>query len=275
MKNYYKISEISKLYDIGVDSLRYYERLGILTPKRDTNGYRLYNLTDLYKLNIIRDLRALNFSMTQIKDYLDKQSLDNTLALLMQEQEMIDREIENLKIRRTIIQDRIKDLSVSKEIKTGCMDIKHFPPRYCVRLNEHITRDEEMDLIIKKLHQKHEDKIRDLGNLTIGAFLSMPSIRRGIANVYDSVFFVLESTESIIPVKLDYDFILPEGNYLSYFYRGSYEQNADRVNEILTYLNEQGLSHTQEPFELFTVDNRDTMETEEFLTEIQVYLGGN
>ena len=75
MKNYYKISEISKLYDIGVDSLRYYERLGILTPKRDTNGYRLYNLTDLYKLNIIRDLRALNFSMTQIKDYLDKQSL--------------------------------------------------------------------------------------------------------------------------------------------------------------------------------------------------------
>ena len=31
----------------------------------------------------------------------------------------------------------------------------------------------------------------------------------------------------------------------------------------------------REPFELFTIDNRDTMKTNEFLTEIQIYLGGN
>ena len=43
MKDYYKINEIAKLYGIGVDSLRYYERLGILKPRRDTNGYRLYS----------------------------------------------------------------------------------------------------------------------------------------------------------------------------------------------------------------------------------------
>lgn len=268
MKNYYKISEISKLYDIGVDSLRYYEKLGILMPKRDTNGYRLYNLTDLYKLNIIRDLRALDFSMSQIKEYLDKQSLDNTLALLHQEELLINQEINNLETRRTIIQDRIKSLSSSKDILTGQMQIQHFPVRYCVRLNEHITRDEEMDLIIKKLHQKHEDKIRDLGNLTIGAFLSMPSIEKDIANVYDSVFFVLEQETQ------DYDFVLPEGNYLSCFYRGSYEQNALRVKEMLHYLDEIKASSSKEPFELFTIDNRDTMETDEFLTEIQIYLGG-
>lgn len=269
MKNYYKISEISKLYDIGVDSLRYYERLGILTPKRDTNGYRLYNLTDLYKLNIIRDLRSLDFSMLQIKDYLDKQSLENTLALLNQEQELIDKEIENLKIRRMIIQERIKDLQDSINIEPGHMNIKYFPCRYCVQLNEHITRDEEMDLIIKKLHQKHEDKIRDLGNLTIGAFLSMPSIQQDIANVYDSVFFVLDGE------KKDYDFTLPEGKYLTYYYRGSYEQNALRVKEMIAYMKNNQLTSSEEPFELFTIDNRDTMKTEEFLTEIQIYLGGN
>ena len=43
MKDYYKINEIARLYGIGVDSLRYYEKLGILKPRRDTNGYRLYN----------------------------------------------------------------------------------------------------------------------------------------------------------------------------------------------------------------------------------------
>ncbi len=267
MKNYYKISEISKLYDIGVDSLRYYERLGILTPKRDTNGYRLYNLTDLYKLNIIRDLRALNFSMSQIKDYLDQQSLENTLNLLHKEENLICQEIENLKLRRQIIQDRIKDLVSSDSIITNHISTSYYPKRFCVRLNEHITRDEEMDLIIKKLHQKHEDKIRDLGNLTIGAFLSMPSVEQGIANVYDSVFFVLEQKTD------DYDFILPEGNYLSYYYRGSYEKNADYAKEMIEYIKDNFFVSNPEPFELFLIDNRDTIRTSEFLTEIQIYLG--
>ena len=43
MKEYYKIGEISALYNIGADSLRYYEELGILKPKRDSNGYRMYS----------------------------------------------------------------------------------------------------------------------------------------------------------------------------------------------------------------------------------------
>ena len=81
MKNYYKISEISKLYNIGPDSLRYYEQLGILKPKRDTNGYRLYGLHELYKLNMIRDLWSLDFSMDQIKEYLEKQSVVERLRM--------------------------------------------------------------------------------------------------------------------------------------------------------------------------------------------------
>ena len=89
MKDYYKINEIARLYGIGVDSLRYYEKLGILKPRRDTNGYRLYNLKDMYKLNVIRDLRRLDFSMQQIKDYLEGQTVDHTLALLRQEQALV------------------------------------------------------------------------------------------------------------------------------------------------------------------------------------------
>ena len=97
----------------------------------------------------------------------------------------------------------------------------------------------------------------------------MPSIEQGIANVYDSVFFVLEQHTN------DYDFILPGGNYLSYFYRGSYEQNAARAKEMISYIKDNNIIFSHEPFELFMIDNRDTIETTEFLTEIQIYLGGN
>ena len=85
MKKYFKIGEIAKLYHIGTDSLRYYEKLGILTPKRSENDYRLYSLHDIWRLNVIRDLRNLDFSMEQIKDYLNNRSITSTESLFEQE----------------------------------------------------------------------------------------------------------------------------------------------------------------------------------------------
>ncbi len=39
MKKFFKIGEISKLYGIGVDSIRYYEEIGIIKPERSESGY--------------------------------------------------------------------------------------------------------------------------------------------------------------------------------------------------------------------------------------------
>ena len=249
MKDYYKINEIARLYGIGVDSLRYYEKLGILKPRRDTNGYRLYNLKDMYKLNVIRDLRRLDFSMQQIKDYLEGQTVDHTLALLRQEQ---------------ALQRRIAALTEARSIVPGAITLRTLPQRPCVQFSAHITRDEEMDFVMKKLHRKHEDKIRDFGNQTFGAFLAMDELMQGIPNVYDAVFSVLEEDAA------DYDFVLPAGVYLSYFYQGSYQQNRSRVQEVLAYAASHGLTLAGTPFELYEIDNRDTVQEAEFLTEIQV-----
>jgi len=268
MKNYYKIHEISKLYGVGVDSLRYYERLGILKPKRDTNGYRLYSLNDMYKLNILRDLRKLDFSMQQIKEYLDGQSMDNTLDLLYREQEMLRARQEELRQRETIIRDRILSLKASADCVAGVFVVKTCSERRCVQLNEHITRDEEMDFAVKKLHSRHEAQIRDLGNQEIGAFFSMEDLEKGLANVYNSVFFILERGME------EYDFILPKGEYASLCYRGTYEQNRERVEELLDYARSQGLVVEGTPFEIYKVDNRYTLRQEEFLTEIQVKVKG-
>ena len=165
MKDYYKINEIARLYGIGVDSLRYYEKLGILKPRRDTNGYRLYNLKDMYKLNVIRDLRRLDFSMQQIKDYLEGQTVDHTLALLRQEQALVQAQIQELQTKARLLQRRIATLTEARSIVPGAITLRTLPQRPCVQFSAHITRDEEMDFVMKKLHRKHEDKIRDFGIL--------------------------------------------------------------------------------------------------------------
>jgi DNA-binding transcriptional MerR regulator len=266
VKDYYKINEISKLYGIGVDSLRYYEKIGVLMPRRDVNGYRLYSLKDIYKLNIIRDLRRLDFSMKQIKEYLDHQSIDNTLALLQNEHDLILKQLENLRAAKASIRSGIDNLKKLSNLPAGNFVAKTFPDRFCLRLNAEITRDEETDFAIWKLHRQHENQIHNLGNQLIGAIPSMEDLNQGTPGVFRSVFFILEHKTE------EYDFILPAGQYLSLFYRGNYHQSSQRIREVLSHAKETDCQILGNPFELYHVDNRHTVLTEEFLTEIQVQI---
>ncbi len=269
MKNYYKISEISRLYGIGPDSLRYYERLGILNPRRDTNQYRLYSLKDIYKLNLICDLRKLDFSMSQIKDYLNCQTVGNTLDILCKEKELLHQRLQELKEREQVIEERIETLRAAEHITPDRITVKAFPRRLCVGERAYITQDEEMDLLIQKLMRRHEKEIHNFGGQTIGAFLSSHDLLKGIPNVYQSVFFILDRNSS------GCDFELPAGDYLSCYYRGNYHKNAACLKRMMEYVEECGLTVLGEPFELFEIDNRDTMNAEEFLTEIQIRIDGH
>ena len=63
-----KIGEFSKLAQVSVKTLRYYDELGLLRPDwvdRYT-GYRYYALQQLPRLNRILALRELGFSLVQI-----------------------------------------------------------------------------------------------------------------------------------------------------------------------------------------------------------------
>ena len=71
MKSYYKINEISKLYNIGVDSIRYYEELGILHPKRASNGYRQYTTHDIHRLTLTKGFLSNLYTFFNPLQFLD------------------------------------------------------------------------------------------------------------------------------------------------------------------------------------------------------------
>ena len=125
MKNYYKINEISKLYNIGVDSLRYYEEIGILHPMRDKNRYRQYTTSDIYRLNMIRDLRNLGFSMKHIAAYLENRTIENSLAFMEEEERIVDQRIQELKKLKKDLQRRKASLLKSTKVVFDKMELLH------------------------------------------------------------------------------------------------------------------------------------------------------
>jgi MerR family copper efflux transcriptional regulator len=65
------IGAIAKQAGVGIDTVRYYERAGLLDPKqRLTSGYRRYSDTEVARLRFIRRAQALGFSLKEIQELL-------------------------------------------------------------------------------------------------------------------------------------------------------------------------------------------------------------
>ena len=269
MKEYYTISEISRLYGIGVDSLRYYERIGALSPRRGENNYRLYSLKDIYRLNIIRDLLTLGFSVKQIGEYLGRQNVESTLSMLEEEKEKIRQQRERLKQMERAIGERMEHLEKFTTVEAGRFACVSCPERCCLQLNAEIRRDEEMDYAVKRLQKRHEDKIRSLGEREIGASVSVQDVENGIDNLFHSVFIILEER----PGKKENPdglLILPAGEYLTVYYRGGYQQSPERIRELLAEAGRRRLAVEGDVLEWYPVDNRYTVDAGEFVTRLQV-----
>lgn len=85
-----RIGEAARLLGVTPKTVRHYHRIGLLPePERGANGYRLYDAAALVRLQRIRRLQALGFSLGQVRDLLgdasDEQSLRDVLRGLLAE----------------------------------------------------------------------------------------------------------------------------------------------------------------------------------------------
>jgi MerR family transcriptional regulator, copper efflux regulator len=65
------IGELAKRAGVGIDTVRYYERSGLLAPHaRLPSGYRRYRELEVARLRFIRRAQALGFTLTEIKELL-------------------------------------------------------------------------------------------------------------------------------------------------------------------------------------------------------------
>ena len=77
-----KIAEVSRLYDISADTLRYYERVGLITGvARDASGIRNYSEEDCARIAFIKCMRGAHVSIEALIEYMQLfEQGDSTLA---------------------------------------------------------------------------------------------------------------------------------------------------------------------------------------------------
>ena len=109
------ISRVAEAAGIGVETIRYYQRIGLLhEPTKPANGYRVYDHEVVTRLKFIQRAKELGFTLAEIQDLL---SLDASAC--GQTQEIAQRKLQ-------LIQDKITDLQtmagVLNDLLTACRD---------------------------------------------------------------------------------------------------------------------------------------------------------
>ena len=164
MKKYYKIKEISDLYNIQTDSLRYYEEMDLIHPLRSSSNYRLYTINDIYVLNIIRDCLKLGYSTNQIKEYLNNRSMNQTISFLKEEKDIIEQKIIELQNSLKSIENRLNSLNQIHQLNFNTFEIKEFDCRTCFRLKRNIDQDASVDYYLTELMKKNHLDVSILGD---------------------------------------------------------------------------------------------------------------
>ncbi len=95
----YKIGEFSKITNLTVKALRYYDEQGILKPsQRGDNEYRLYDERDFERAQLVIFLRNLDFSIAEMKDILNHcDNMDDMSYYLLEKKVLTEKRIQQEK----------------------------------------------------------------------------------------------------------------------------------------------------------------------------------
>lgn len=95
-----KISEVSKKYNIPADTLRYYEKLGLIDNVFKESGVRNYSEVDCLRIEFIICMKHAGLSLEDIKKFID---------LNKEGDKTIPERLEILKHQKKVLTDEIKN----------------------------------------------------------------------------------------------------------------------------------------------------------------------
>jgi DNA-binding transcriptional MerR regulator len=89
------IAEVAKKYGLSIDTLRYYERIGLIPPvMRNKNGIRVYGEGDCSAVEFVKSMRAAGMSVETLIEYMrllqeGEQTRETRKTILRKQRELL------------------------------------------------------------------------------------------------------------------------------------------------------------------------------------------
>ena len=265
----FKIGEFSKLSQVTVKTLRYYEEVGLLAPVEvdEWTGYRYYDISQLRRMNRIVYLKQLGFSLEEIGELFEDGKYYPNPDQLGRKVESCKQEIEHLKWRQTELLKLENMLHKQDQIMKKVVE-KSLPAR------------------IFATHRRKIDSYQELFNLCpniIGPEMQRlgcqcPPPEYCFTVEYNEEYGVdidIEYFEAVAERGKDSDLIkfkeLPEVPVaLCVNHYGAYEKMPETFAELYAYAEAKGYEVSEQPRFCYIDGIWNKESVDEWLTEIQL-----
>jgi DNA-binding transcriptional MerR regulator len=145
----YQVHEFAELAGVTVKALHYYDRLGLLTPRRTEAGYRVYTEAHLERLEQIVALKFLGFPLRQIRTVLERTSLALPEALHAQKKAIEE--------KQELLARAVRAIQTAEEsLKAG----QPADPAILKRIIEVINMQEDIELMKRYYSEEAWEKHR-------------------------------------------------------------------------------------------------------------------
>lgn len=267
MKDLFTIGEVSRLFQMNIRTLRYYDQIGLLKPEYvdEGTGYRYYSTRQFERINTIRYMRALDMPLEQISRFFAHREVDTVVEMFRQQREKVRQKQELLERVGKKIDARIAQLEDAVNTVYERISMSEFPRRELVILKKEIPVADNLEVSIRDLDSRNElaDAIF-LGK--VGVSVSREDLEMRRFDGFSSLFVVLEEGDSYHGDRR----VLPAGTYITVRFRGTHRESAKYYVRLLDELERTGFRVAGDSVEITLIDSGITSQTDKYVTELQI-----
>ena len=95
-KRLYQMKDLIEQFGLTRDTIKYYEKKGLITPERSKSKYRIYTEDDVNSIRRILELKEMGVTLEECKSILADEQLGETKQILQSVEEKLRNEIETL-----------------------------------------------------------------------------------------------------------------------------------------------------------------------------------
>ena len=120
------IGTVAQQADVNIETLRYYERKGIVSkPPRTSSNYRLYSEETVRRVRFVKRAQELGFSLKEIKELLALRAsrgakCDDVRQQALNKIDEIDEKIQTLEAMKDVLRKLVKECASTRAPVSDC-----------------------------------------------------------------------------------------------------------------------------------------------------------
>lgn len=266
----YSIGQVEKICKIGKKTLRFYDKIGLLSPyETNENGYRYYNKDNLHTIPVIKYYKQSGFTLEKIKELIYNSAIseiEDNFGDKIKELELIE---EELNLKKKSIQDwysLVKEARMVSEYRTLDIRIKFLEEGEMIYLEQEY--DYDYDYVESVINIDFTNYVGNIENAITGpVIIEFPSFYEKLEGKCKKMKIIQKPLR-----KCNQDILIKYGGHMviSAYHIGTHENINETYERLKKWMEVHNYKCAGPCFERYVIDYWCTKDETKFVTEIMV-----